>query len=40
VKKANALYTRPGLGGREDALAMQDLIPGWIFNPKRTALDR
>ena len=29
-----------GLGARDDALAMQYLVPGWTFDPKRPALDR
>ena len=40
VEKANALYQQHGLGARDDAIAMQYLIPGWTFNPKRPALDR
>ncbi|RTL44314.1 MAG: glucarate dehydratase [Burkholderiales bacterium] len=40
VDKANALYREHGLGARDDAMAMQYLIPGWTFNPKRPALDR
>jgi len=40
VEKAHALYKRHGLGARDDAIAMQYLIPGWTFNPKRPALDR
>jgi glucarate dehydratase len=40
VEKAHQLYLRHGLGSRDDALAMQYLIPGWTFNPKRPALDR
>ena len=28
-----------GLGSRDDAVAMQYLMPGWTFNPKRPALD-
>src|SRR5437868_11712827 len=35
VEQANALYNQLGLGGRDDASAMQYLIPGWTFNPKR-----
>ena len=27
-----------GLGARDDAVAMQYLIPGWKFDPKRPAL--
>ena len=40
VEKAHRLYKQHGLGARDDATAMQYLIPGWKFNPKRPALDR
>ena len=40
VEKAHSLYKQHGLGARDDAMAMQSLIPGWSFNPKRPALDR
>jgi len=40
VEKAHALYLEHGLGARDDAMAMQYLIPGWTFDPKRPALDR
>jgi glucarate dehydratase len=40
VERAHQLYRQHGLGARDDALAMQYLIPGWTFNPKRPALDR
>ena len=40
VEKAHRLYKQHGLGARDDAMAMQRLIPGWSFNPKRPALDR
>ncbi len=40
VEKAHQLYLQHGLGARDDAMAMQYLIPGWTFNPKRPALDR
>jgi glucarate dehydratase len=40
VEKAHRLYNEHGLGARDDAIAMQYLIPGWKFNPKRPALDR
>ncbi len=39
VVKALDLYKRHGLGARDDAAAMQYLIPGWTFDPKRPALD-
>ncbi len=40
VEKAHQLYLQHGLGARDDAVAMQYLIPGWTFNPKRPALQR
>jgi glucarate dehydratase len=40
VEKAHQLYLQRGLGSRDDAVAMQFLIPGWSFHPKRPALDR
>jgi len=40
VEKAHELYKQHGLGARDDAMAMQYLIPGWQFNPKKPALDR
>ena len=40
VEAAHQLYKQQGLGSRDDAVAMQYLIPGWRFDPKRPALDR
>ncbi|RZL61194.1 MAG: glucarate dehydratase [Variovorax sp.] len=40
VEKAHQLYKQHGLGSRDDAMAMQYLVPGWKFDPKRPALDR
>lgn len=40
VEKAHQLYLQHGLGARDDALAMQYLIPGWKFDPKRPSLVR
>jgi glucarate dehydratase len=40
VHKAHQLYKQHGLGARDDAAAMQYLIPNWTFNPKRPAFDR
>ncbi|MDB5886522.1 MAG: D-glucarate dehydratase [Polaromonas sp.] len=40
VEKAHQLYKQHGLGARDDAAAMQSLIPNWAFNPKRPAFDR
>ena len=40
VEQANALYSRMGLGARDDAAAMQFLVAGWRFNAKRPCLVR
>jgi len=40
VEKAHRLYKQHGLGSRDDAVAMQYLVPGWTFDPKRPAFDR
>lgn len=40
VEKAHQLYKQHGLGARDDSVAMQSLIPGWTFDPKRPAFDR
>jgi glucarate dehydratase len=40
VERAHALYERVGLGARDDAVAMQHLIPGWTFDRKRPCLVR
>ncbi len=40
VEHAHALYERMNLGARDDAAAMQHLIPGWEFDPKRPCLVR
>lgn len=40
VEKAHALYRRHGLNARDDASAMQYLVPGWKFDPKRPCLVR
>jgi glucarate dehydratase len=40
VDKAHRLYLQHGLGSRDDAVAMQYLLRGWTFDPKRPALDR
>ena len=40
VEKANRLYLEHGLGARDDATAMQFLIPGWKFDHKRPCLVR
>jgi glucarate dehydratase len=40
VERANALYNTEGLGARDDALAMQFILPGWRFDAKRPCLVR
>jgi glucarate dehydratase len=40
VEKAHALYRQHGLGARDDAIAMQYLIPNWKFDPKRPCFVR
>jgi glucarate dehydratase len=40
VEKAHAAYRNMGLGARDDAVAMQYLVPDWKFDPKRPCLVR
>jgi glucarate dehydratase len=40
VEKAHQLYRQHGLGARDDAIAMQYLIPNWAFDPKRPCMQR
>jgi glucarate dehydratase len=40
IKKAHSLYRKMELGARDDAVAMQYLIPGWKFDNKRPCLVR
>ena len=40
IEKAHELYKKVGLGARDDAAAMQFLISGWKFDPKRPCLVR
>jgi glucarate dehydratase len=40
VEAAHQLYLRYGLGARDDAIAMQHLIPGWKFDPKKPCMVR
>jgi glucarate dehydratase len=40
LEAAHELYQKKALGGRDDALGMQYLIPGWTFDPKRPSLVR
>ena len=40
ILKAHQLYKDNCLGGRDDSVVMQYLIPGWKFDPKRPCLVR
>jgi glucarate dehydratase len=40
IERAHALYQSHGVGARDDAMAMQYLIPGWTFDNKRPCLVR
>ena len=40
IENAHAVYESMHLGARDDAAAMQFLIPGWKFDPKRPCLVR
>lgn len=40
IERAHQLYLTMGLGARDDAVAMQYLIPGWKFNHKQPCLVR
>lgn len=40
IEAAHRRYNALGLAGRDDALAIQSLIPNWTFDPKRPALVR
>ena len=40
IEKAHQLYLDNCLGGRDDTVGMQYLIPGWKFDPKRPCLVR
>jgi glucarate dehydratase len=40
IEKAHHLYLKAGPGARDDAMAMQYLIPGWKFDNKRPCLVR
>ncbi len=40
VDKAHQLYKQQALSARDDAMAMQYLVPNWKFDPKRPALVR
>jgi glucarate dehydratase len=40
IERAHALYKSHELGARDDATAMQYLIPGWTFDNKKPCLVR
>jgi glucarate dehydratase len=40
LEAAHQLYRKLPSGSRDDALAMQFLIPGWKFDPKKPCLIR
>jgi glucarate dehydratase len=40
IERANELWQRIGVSARDDAAAMQFLIPDWSFDPKRPCLVR
>jgi len=40
IELAHQRYKTMGLGGRDDSVAMQFLIPNWKFDPKRPSLVR
>ena len=40
IRKAHQLYLDNCLGGRDDSVVMQYLIPGWKFDPKKPCLVR
>jgi glucarate dehydratase len=40
LERAHQLYQQHGLGARDDAVAMQYLVPGWKFDPKRPCMVR
>jgi len=40
IEKAHELYKKHCLGARDDAMAMQFLIPGWTFDNKKPCLVR
>jgi glucarate dehydratase len=40
ILKAHELYKKVGSGARDDAMAMQYLVPGWKYDPKQPSLGR
>lgn len=40
ILRASELYKKVGAGARDDAMAMQYLIPGWKYDPKQPSIGR
>jgi glucarate dehydratase len=40
IRAAHELYRRVGQGARDDAIAMQYLVPGWKYDPRQPSLGR
>ena len=40
IERAHELYKAVGVGARDDAAAMRQLLPGWSFDAKRPCLVR
>ena len=40
IEAAHALFKKVGTGARDDAMAMQYLVPGWKYSPKLPSLGR
>ncbi|MGA6097336.1 enolase C-terminal domain-like protein [Stutzerimonas marianensis] len=40
IMAAHDLYNKVATGARDDAMAMQYLVPGWAYDPKRPSLGR
>jgi glucarate dehydratase len=40
IERAHDLYKKVGTGARDDAMAMQYLVPGWKFDPRRPSLGK
>lgn len=40
IEKANQLYNKIAQGARDDGMAMQYIIPGWKYDPKRPSMVR
>jgi glucarate dehydratase len=40
VRKAHELYKTLGSGARDDAAAMQYIMPGWMYDPKKPSMVR